>query len=67
MSHELVCVSACWVVPEARMYDLSVIHLTSLSFSLFGSVDVFFVFFSFFVMFFFLAFVIIRSESLNLV
>ena len=33
VSHGLVCVSACWILLEAKMYVLVAFHLTSLCFS----------------------------------
>ena len=78
VSHELVCVSACWILFEAEINVLVVFHLTSIFFFFlffsffFSALDVFFCFcfLAFFfglVMFFFLPHVIIRKEPLNLV
>ena len=53
VSHELVCVSDCWIMLAAEIYVLVAFHLTSLSFSCLA-LDFFGL-----VMFFFLAFVII--------
>ena len=33
VSHELVCVSACWILLEAELYVLMSIHLTCHCFS----------------------------------